>query len=115
MNYLYILLFSVAIVFILILVLLADSKSSNNIHIKGDKLTIWHPLKKIVIDLQADLKSWNIQSVHLLWRGRLHTVNLELESGKWKKIYSRSLSGKIEPLITYLEKSASQKRTRPDK
>lgn len=111
MNFLFIFLISVFIIFILIAVLLANSKSSNNIHINGNMLTIWHPLKKDVINLESDLKSWNVQQVNMLWRGKLNSVNLELQSGKWKKVYSRSLSGKIEELITYLEQTAIERKT----
>ncbi len=111
MNYLFILLVTVLILIILLTVLFADSKTSNNIHRKGNILTIWHPLKKDVINLETDLKSWNIQHVRVLWWGRLYSVNLELSSGKWKKVFSRSLTGKIERLTSYLEKSAKEKKT----
>lgn len=110
MNYLIILFLSVLIIFILVMVLLSNSKSSNNIHIKGDKLTIRHPLKKEVINLESDLKSWNIQRINMLWWGRLYSVNLELKSGKWTKVYSRSLSGKIEQLIIYLKETAPERK-----
>lgn len=111
MNYLILLFLSVLIIFILVMVLLSNSKSSNNIHIKADMLTIRHPLKKEVINLESDLKSWNIQRINMLWWGKLYSVNLELQSGKWTKIYSRFLSGKIEQLLIYLEETASGKKT----
>ncbi|MEB2778511.1 hypothetical protein SYJ56_24595 [Algoriphagus sp. D3-2-R+10] len=115
MNFLFIFLISVFIIFILIAVLLVNSKNSNNIQRSGNKLTIWHPLKKEVIDLEYDLKSWNVQQVNMLWWGRINSVNLELQSGKWKKVYSRSLSGKIAQLITYLEKKAIERKTDPSR
>tara|TARA_R110002020_G_scaffold254617_1_gene468325 strand:+ start:279 stop:620 length:342 start_codon:yes stop_codon:yes gene_type:complete len=113
MNYLIIFLISVIIIFTLIMVLFADSKSSNSIHRKGNKLTIWHPLNKQVINLNSDVKTWNIQKIRWFWWGTIYSVNIELLSGKWKKIYSRSITGKLEPLISHLEKIAPEKKREP--
>lgn len=110
MDYLIIILISVFIVFLLVSVLLIDTKTSNKISRKGNKLTLWHPLKKEEIDLEKDLKSWNVQRLNLLWRGRFYALNMELKSGKWKKIYTRSLSGKTGKLIAYLEINAQSNK-----
>lgn len=113
MDLLYIFLISIVLLILLFTVLFADSKSSNSIHRKGDKLTIWYPLKEEVIDLNTDLTSWNVQSIRPLWWGRLYAVNLELKSGKWKRVYTRSLTGRIRQLIEYLEENAKDKQAQP--
>lgn len=110
MTYLVVLLITIIIISILVMVLLANNRSSNDISRDGNLLTISHPLKKEVINLDSDLKSWNVQSFRRLWWGRIYGVSLETKSGKWKKLYTRILSGNIGALITYLEETAPEKR-----
>lgn len=93
------------------MVLLANSRSSYSFHRNGNILTIVHPLKNEVVNLETDLKSWNLKGFRRLWWGKIYSLNLELNSGKWKKIYSRSLSGTIDQLITHLESTALDKKT----
>lgn len=111
MDFLIVLLITVAIVFIFLLILLANSRSSYNFYRKEHILTIVHPLKNDQINLETELKSWNVQGFKRLWWGSIFSVNLELNSGKWQKIYSKSLSGKIDQLIIYLESSAPNRKT----
>lgn len=111
MNSLLAILISIVVVFILVIVLLLDSKTSNSISRAGNMLTIWHPLKEEVIDLQADLLSWNVQQVRPLRWGRLYSLNLELRPGRWKNVYARSLSGTVGQLIDYLEKHAQERKS----
>ena len=113
MEYSYIIFISIFVFLILVFVLLVDTKTSNNIHKKGNLLTIWHPLKKESINLDTDLLSWHVQRINVLWWGKLYAVNLKLKSGKWKKLYSRSRRGKFDQLINYLEKNALNKQTQP--
>ena len=111
MNFLFVLLITIVIISIPILIMLANNKSSNVINRDGNILTISHPLKNEVINIDSDLKSWNVQSFRRLWWGRIYGVSLELNSGKWKKLYTRILSGKIGDLVSYLEETAPEKRT----
>lgn len=111
MEYLIILSITIFIIFILILVLLGNSRSSYSFHRNGKILTIVHPLKNEEVNLESELKSWNIKGFRRLWRGKIYSLNMELHSGKWKKIYSRSLDGTIDQLITYLESTAFDKKT----
>ncbi|WP_026954373.1 hypothetical protein [Algoriphagus vanfongensis] len=113
MDLLYIVLISCGIIFFFLIILLAETKTSNNIERKGSKLTVWHPLKKEVIDLETDLISWNVQRMKLLWWGKLYAVNMQLKSGKWKKIYARSRRGKFYKLISYLKKNELSKQSHP--
>ena len=46
MDYLYIVIVSILIVSALMIVLLTNTKNSNNIILQGNKLTIFHPLKR---------------------------------------------------------------------
>ncbi|EPR69131.1 hypothetical protein ADICYQ_1903 [Cyclobacterium qasimii M12-11B] len=69
-----------------------------------------HPFKKEVINLDAELYSWNFQRINTLWRGKLYSINLKLKSGKWTKVYSRSPSGKIADLINHLKITAVDKK-----
>jgi hypothetical protein len=111
MNYLVAILISIIVVFIFVIVLLLNTKTSNRISRAGSVLTIWYPLKKEVVDLEADLLSWNVQKVRPLWWGRFYSLNLEFKPGRWKNVYSRSLSGKVGQLIAYLEKHAPERKT----
>ena len=103
MNYIVILSISIIILFSLVIILLLDSKTSNNASRKNDKLTIWSPLKKEQIDLKTDLKSWNIQKVKYLSFLEIYALSLELKSGDLKKVYSRSLNENLKKIIDYLE------------
>lgn len=111
MDYLYIVIVSILIVSTLMIVLLTNSKTSNNIILQGNKLTIFHPLKKEDINLDADLKKWNVQKIQTLWRGKFYSLNLQLKSGKWNRLYSRSFTGKIAPIIEYLENTSPEKKS----
>ena len=91
-------------------VLLANSKTSVDFHLTDNKLTILHPFKKEVINLDEDLNSWNSQRINTLWRGKLHSINLQLKSGKWTKVYSRSRDRNMENLISYLQATAVEKK-----
>lgn len=111
MEFLVTLSISIVIVFILLIVLLFNSRNSYSFHRDGSILTIIHPLKKELINLESDLKSWNVQGFRRLWRGKIYALNLEMNSGKWKKIYARSLTGDIEQLINYLDSTAIKAKT----
>ncbi|GAA0878953.1 hypothetical protein GCM10009119_19210 [Algoriphagus jejuensis] len=45
-------------------------------------LTLWHPLKKEDVDLENELKSWNVRRMNLLWRGKPYALSLELTDGR---------------------------------
>lgn len=111
MSYLYIVIISILIVSALMAVLLANSKTSINFHLVDNKLTILHPFKKEVINLDTELNSWNYQKINTLWRGKFYSINLKLNSGKLTKVYSRSRSGNMEMLINYLETTAVDKES----
>tara|TARA_R110002072_G_scaffold264748_1_gene423642 strand:- start:156774 stop:157064 length:291 start_codon:yes stop_codon:yes gene_type:complete len=84
---------------------MVDSKTSNKISRTKDKLTIWHPFKQEVIDLNSDIKSWKLQTVSYLRIGKLYSLNIETKSGNWKKVFSRSYDGNFKNLVEYLEKT----------
>ncbi|AEL28042.1 hypothetical protein [Cyclobacterium marinum] len=110
MDYLYIVIVSILIVSALMIVLLTNTKNSNNIILQGNKLTIFHPLKREDINLDADLQKWNVQKIQTLWRGKFYSLNLQLKSGKWNRLYSRNFTGKIAPVIEYLENTSPEKK-----
>lgn len=103
MNYLIVVLISSILIFSLLFLMLQNYRSSYEFILSDDILTIKHPLKDEVIDLDLELKSWNVQGFRRLWWGKIYSVNLELRSGKWRKIYATQLAGKITILITHLE------------
>lgn len=111
MDLLTIVLISCGIISLFFLFFLAESKTTHNIEKKGSKLTLWHPLKKEVIDLNTDIIDWNVQRIHLLWWGKLHAINIQLKSGKWKTIYSKSRRGKFNKLTSHLKKIDQTKQS----
>jgi regulatory protein YycI of two-component signal transduction system YycFG len=102
MNFLIATAVAILIVGILVTVLLLNSKTGHNIKLQGEILRIAHPLKEDVIDLQKDLKNWNVSRMNMLWRRRIYTINLELKGGSWKRVYFRSPSQDIQDLIAKL-------------
>lgn len=104
----------IILLFVVIIVsmtaLLADVKSSHSIRQNGKKLTIWYPLKKEKINLDSDLKGWSVQQTQRLGTGNLYLLKLQLKSGTWRKVYSKSRDGRIGQLIQYLEKSSGERQ-----
>ncbi len=94
---------SILVIFLLIMLLyLINTKTSNTIKLEGNLLTINYPLKKEVIDMERDLVEWNLQQVNYLrWR-RINSINLKLNSGKWRRIYYRFNSERFQNLLSYL-------------
>ncbi|MDR7127898.1 hypothetical protein J2X69_000226 [Algoriphagus sp. 4150] len=110
MNYLTILLISVIILLLLVGVLMLNSKIGHNISQDNNKLIIKHPLKEDVIDLNADISNWKLQRANYWRLGRIYALNLELKSGKHKKVYSRSVTGKFGKLVEYLQRTKEKEQ-----
>ncbi|GAA0880830.1 hypothetical protein GCM10009119_38000 [Algoriphagus jejuensis] len=94
---------SILILMFFISVFLVNTRTSSDIDLQGNRLTVRHPLKKEEIHLKKDLKTWNVRKMNLLWRGRVYALNLELKGKKWTKIYFVSKTKKIKRLIDSLE------------
>jgi len=103
MNSLVISIVAILVLAIFVAIFLMNSRTGHNIKLQGKMLTIGHPLKEDVIDLEKDLSNWNVTRMNLMWRGRLYVLNLELNSRSWKKIYFRSPTGNIQELIAKLD------------
>lgn len=108
MDYIIISIAAILVLALFVSILLINFKTSNNIKLQGKTLTVWHPLKKEIINLEKDLKRWNIRRMNLLWRGKLYALTLKLKGGAGKKIYFRSRTGKIRRLVGVLEELAPE-------
>ncbi|WP_157963225.1 hypothetical protein [Algoriphagus litoralis] len=74
-------------------------------------MTIYFPLKVEQIDLDNDIKSWNLQGIRRLWWGRFYSLNLELDSGHWRKLYSKTLLGQMNDVVLYLQQNSPDKQS----
>lgn len=107
MDYLVITIVAILILAFFVSILLINSKTSSNISLEGRTLTVGYPLKQDVIDLEKDIRSWNVRRMNLMWRGKLYALSLELNDGAWKKIYFRSRTEKkIRSLVSMLNELA---------
>ena len=100
---------AIIIIFIFSLMALFTRRSSD-IRLEGNKLVIRYPLRKKEINLGTELKSWRIQEVNRLWIGKTHAINLELESGKWHHVDSRSNAETIQDIFLFLNENFEEKR-----
>lgn len=114
MNYLIISIVAILILALFVAILLINSKTSSSVSLEGKTLTVGYPLKQDVIDLEKDLRSWNLRRMNLMWRGKLYALSLELQDGAWKKIYFRSRTQKkIRPLVSMLNELAPTGKIEP--
>ena len=106
MNYLTIGIISIVILAILVTTLLLNSQTGRSFRLQGRQLTLLYPLKKEVVKLDTEVKSWNIERIHLMWRGKLYALSLELKNGTWKKLYFRSRTEEVRHLVAALDEVA---------
>jgi hypothetical protein len=102
-----VLFFTFIVIFSFVLIMLMNNRIGHKISLDGTNLTIWHPLKKDEINLENDLKSWKLTRINRLWRGTIYALNLQTQSGGWKRLYFRHVDGKVRELLSYLEQNAS--------
>ena len=105
-----VLVFTFIIIFAFISIMLLNNRLGHKISLEGENLTIWHPLKKDEINLENDVKSWKLTRINRLWRGTIYALNLETQSGEWKRLYFRHVTGKTRDLLSYLEQNASNRQ-----
>lgn len=86
------------------------TRRSSDIRLEGKNLVIRYPLTKKEINLDTELKSWKMQEVNRLWIGKTHAINLELQSGKWHHVDSRSNSETIKDIFIFLTENYEEKR-----
>lgn len=86
------------------------TRRSSDIRLQGDDIEFHYPMRKKVINLKQDLKSWNIQEAKFLWIGKVYSINLELESGKWHHVNTRYNRETFEIIYTYLDATYGDRR-----
>ncbi len=104
-----------AIIAAIILILLFSSlafytRRSSDVRLEGKNLVIRYPMRKKEINLFTELKSWKIQEINHFWIGKTHSINLELQSGKWHHVDSRSNGETIHDIYEFLSENFEEKR-----
>ena len=99
--------FLIALVFLPIVYF---TRRSSDIRLLGDNMEFHYPMRKKEITLNQDLKSWNIQEADFLWIGKVYSINIELESGKWHHVNTRFNRETFEKIYTYLESTYFERR-----
>lgn len=78
--------------------------------LEGKNLVIRYPVSKKEINLETELKSWKMQHINHLWIGQTQSINIELQSGKWHHINSRTNRETIEEVYHFLDENYSERR-----
>ncbi len=100
----------IIILFLLLLFLLFFLKRSSDIKLVDDLLIIRYPFQKKELNLSRELISWHLQEAYF-WRiGRIYSINLELENGKWQRVNSRFNRKSFEALLRYLTENHPTKQ-----
>lgn len=86
------------------------TRRSSDIRLLGDNMEFHYPMRKKEINLNRDLKSWNMQEANFLWIGKVYSINIELESGKWHHVNTRFNRDTFEAIYSYLDNSYSNRR-----
>ena len=86
------------------------TRHSTDVRLEGDLLILRYPFRKETIDLQQELKSWNLQEANYLRMGKIYAVNLELRDGKWKKVNSRFNAETFASILSHLNQSHADKQ-----
>lgn len=98
------------VLFLIITPLLFFSKRSTDVRLKGDVLVLRYPITKEEIKLSEELKSWNLQEARFLRLGKIYSINMELNSGKWRSVGSRFNAESFKDLFQYLENNYGEIR-----
>ena len=98
------------IVIIAFLPLIYFTRRSSDVRVNGKNLVIRYPLRKKEINLETELKSWTLQEIKFLWIGKVHAINLELQSGKWHHVDSRLNRETFNSIYTVLTENFEEKR-----
>jgi len=98
------------IIFLVFLPLVYFTRRSSDIRLLGDKMEFHYPLRKKEINLDQDLKSWNMQEANFLWIGKVYSINIELENGKWHHVNTRFNRETFDVIYTYLETAYTDRR-----
>ena len=101
---------AVIIVTLAFLPLIYFTRKSSDIRIDGNKLVFRYPLRKKEVNLDTELKSWNLQQIKLLWIGKVHAINLELQNGRWHQVDSRFNRETFNSIFTLLTENFETKR-----
>lgn len=99
--------FLIALVF---LPLIYFTRRSSDIRLLGDTMEFHYPMRKKEINLHQDMKSWNMQEANFIWIGKVYSINIELESGKWHHVNTRFNRETFEAIYSYLDQNYSQRR-----
>jgi hypothetical protein len=86
------------------------TRRSSDVRLEGDNLVIRYPLHKKEINLTRELKSWKMQRIKFMWVGKIHAINLELQSGKMHHVDSRSNGATFIEIYEALNENFEEKR-----
>lgn len=86
------------------------TRRSSDIRLLGDNMEFHYPMRKKEINLNQDMKSWNMQEANFIWIGKVYSINIELESGKWHHVNTRFNRETFDAIYSYLDKTYSQRR-----
>lgn len=103
------------VVLLIVTPLLFLFKRSSDIRMEGDLLVLRYPFTKEEIQLSEELKSWHLQEAHFLRFGKVYSLNMELNNGKWKSVSSRFNADSFKLIFHYFEKSYGQIRKADNK
>lgn len=101
----------VGFLFLLIfLPLVYYTRRSSDILLIGDKLEIRYPMRQKEISLYQELKSWSMQEANSLWIGKVYSINLELQNGKWHHVNTRFNRETFDNIYEYLATNFSDRK-----
>lgn len=86
------------------------TRRSSDIRLMGDNMEFHYPMRKKVNNLKQDLKSWNMQEAKFLWIGKVYSINIELESGKWHHVNNRYNRETFEMIYNHLDETYADRR-----
>lgn len=90
-------------------------KRSSDIRLEGERLIIRYPFSKEEVNLNEDLKSWQLQEAYFIRLGKTYAVNIELKNGKWKSISSRLNADTFQEIFKHLDTNYRELRKSDNK
>ena len=101
---------SIAILFILFMVLYIVWERAQ-VSLEDHILVLKYPLSQKRIDLDKELKSWKVQEAYYLRLGMIYSINMLFRDGKRVQVSSRLNQESYDRLYEYLDNHYSNRRT----
>jgi hypothetical protein len=110
MNYNFVVALLAIFLLMIIFPLLFFFRRRVEISIENNELILQYPLTTQIIDLEKDLKHWELQETYYIRWGAFQTITLTFNNGKTMNISSLFNQTNYNTLYNYLKKNAIGKR-----